>query len=610
VLAQLSAPLRCPVVRGRWSRLACLFACVPLSLPYVAGAASPPLADRVPGDAILYAGWAGADGCPGYDGSHLKAVIGASSIPQLFAEFVPQLVRRVGRLDDHAGAVLDRLVSAGSPAWHHPTAFYFGGVDLTGPKPLPRVAVLCDAGPDAASLSEQLDELIGELPPDADPRPTVRAYGSLVVLSLFPPDQSDGLFAHAPADALGSSGKFTAALGQCRPAGAALVGYADVEAAVSAADGAIRKVGDPGQVDTWSKVRTSLGLDGFRQVALTAGFDGRDWMERTFASTDGRHAGLLSLLDARPLDADLLGIVPRSADRVAAGRFDFAAAFDALHDAAVTFSPENAGHVDDAVNQVNGQAGINVRRDLLGAIGDQWVTYSDRSIGGSGILGSVLVNRLRDPARADAAMTQLSRRLNFIITRQLQNPNVEIQFRDTTANGTTLHYLAVPLVTPTWAVKHGTLFVGLYPQVVAAAVDAADHPVPSILQRPAFTALMHRLGDHPAASETFIDLPSIAPDGYTDLLGTSRLFLGLGDVFGAHPPALVVPPLRAVLAELSPSGAVTWADAAGWHSAAVSPFPGAEVLSGGNSGGGGLAQLPVLFGVLSQAMSDHLNWSR
>ena len=176
---------------------------------------------------------------------------------------------------------------------------------------------------------------------------------------------------------------------------------------------------------------------------------------------------------------------------------------------------------------------------------------------------------------------------------------VSIQFRDEKVNGTTLHFLAVPLVTPTWAVKGGYLYVGLYPQVVAAAVDAVDHRSPSILQRPEFAAVMKRLGDHPAASLSFTNLPGVAPDGYADLLSSTRLFLGLGDIFGAPSPMFVVPPLRQLMAELTPTGSVSWADATGWHSTAISPFPGAEILSAGDTGGGGMMQIPMMMGAFS-----------
>ena len=42
------------------------------------------------------------------------------------------------------------------PVLQHPMAIYFGGVlaGANGAPPLPKIAVLCDAGPDAPALSQ------------------------------------------------------------------------------------------------------------------------------------------------------------------------------------------------------------------------------------------------------------------------------------------------------------------------------------------------------------------------------------------------------------------------------------------------------------------------
>src|SRR5436190_18805422 len=96
-----------------------------------------PLADRIPQDAILYVGWAGADSPgPGYANSHLKAVVDASNIPQLLDEALPrlldQVVKRNGGDKDSAEAMALFRAIAG-PMWRHPSALYFVGIDSTIP---------------------------------------------------------------------------------------------------------------------------------------------------------------------------------------------------------------------------------------------------------------------------------------------------------------------------------------------------------------------------------------------------------------------------------------------------------------------------------------------
>ena len=57
-----------------------------------------PLADRVPADALVYVGWRGIESMgPGYDGSHLKAVLEAGAPGSIFEQLVPALVARIAQ---------------------------------------------------------------------------------------------------------------------------------------------------------------------------------------------------------------------------------------------------------------------------------------------------------------------------------------------------------------------------------------------------------------------------------------------------------------------------------------------------------------------------------
>src|SRR2546427_13232245 len=67
-------------------------------------ASAQPLADRVPADAIVYVGWRGAENVPGYNESHLKAILDQSNIPAVFSQMLPQLIALASRQDPNAGA--------------------------------------------------------------------------------------------------------------------------------------------------------------------------------------------------------------------------------------------------------------------------------------------------------------------------------------------------------------------------------------------------------------------------------------------------------------------------------------------------------------------------
>ena len=62
---------------------------------------------------------------------------------------------------------------------------------------------------------------------------------------------------------------------------------------------------------------------------------------------------------------------------------------------------------DAALGQVSQMLGLDVRKDLLGALGDQWVLYADPAIGGYGFAGTVLVNRMADAAKAEQSAEKM-----------------------------------------------------------------------------------------------------------------------------------------------------------------------------------------------------------
>jgi hypothetical protein len=216
------------------------------------------------------------------------------------------------------------------------------------------------------------------------------------------------------------------------------------------------------------------------------------------------------------------------------------------------------------------------------------------------MLGTVVVNRLRNADAADKALTQISQRINSIVAQQLQQQKMTIEFQEEVINGLTVHYLAVPVVTPSWAIGDGNLYIGLYPQVVVAAADQVKKHGPSILDKPEYKAVMKRLGDHPVGSVEFCNLPATAPESYSNLLLLSRLYLGGADMAGVHTPAMTIPPLSKIVPELSPTGAVSWTDSAGLHMRAISPFPGCELIARFNKASGVMgAEQAAVFGVVS-----------
>ena len=217
--------------------------------------ADAPLADRVPGDALVYFGWAGSQSLgPAYPSSHLKAMLDASALPELMDNLVPQLISKsVGRKAEDR-AFWTAVSSIGRMLWQHPTAVYFGGCDWdTGGPPMPRVAVLCDGGADVDALLAAWNNVLQPVRRGGPPI-SANKYGTLVVAMIGTPAAMDKEFANPPANSLADALAFKSDSQQVQ-VDAVSVCYIDVAGVVALADDGVKRVGDLQAVTMWPKVR-------------------------------------------------------------------------------------------------------------------------------------------------------------------------------------------------------------------------------------------------------------------------------------------------------------------------------------------------------------------
>jgi prepilin-type processing-associated H-X9-DG protein len=537
-----------------------------------------PLADRLPADTLLYIGWRGADSLgPGFAGSHLKAILDASDFSQLINEFLPAVFQRIAQEDRDAAEVLPIMATIGRPMWKHPSALYFGGLDMQGPEPFPRLAMLCDAGADAPQLLQTLKDLVAKAQQGGGPPIAVKEANGLVMVTLGNVPASLGQ--PAGASSLTAEKGFKDAMAQVGK-DPSIAFYVNFESIIALADQCVAQQGPPEAKQMWPKIRDNLGLGGLKRILYTGGFDGKDWMDTAFVAAPAPRTGLMKLGEAAPLPADALKVAPKTSTYAAAGRFNLGGLVAAIREGIGQFDPQAQAQVDQVFAQVSQALGFDVQKDFLAALGDQWVVYTDPNTGGYGLVGTVLVNKLADPAKFEQSASRLEQFLNQLIASQMQQEKekVTISFQTRTVGGVALHYLAVPLVTPTWAVKDGNLYFALYPQSVIGAAEFAASGKPSVLQNELFISLRKRLGVDNAAGIAFYDLPRMAPTTYGEWVALSRL-VGFGDLFGVKSPLLLMPPMDKLMAELDAAGAVSWTDDAGFHLKSVSPFPGSTALA-------------------------------
>lgn len=525
--------------------------------------AAMPLADHVPDRAVLYFGWAGADPlAPAYATSHLKALAGGIDPRRLSDPAVAELLRHSGM-----GPVPNRdrtvaaLRTAGPLAWRHPAAYYATAeVPRTGDRPVTHSAWVFAAGPDADALAAALTDAGGT---------PARVVGPGLVVA------ADDDRAFAPVERpLSASPRFLATFKPLAATPAVAV-YADVAAVVRAEDQTI--AASPAGTATWAKVRDALGLSAAQTYAYTAGFDARgDWATASFLAAPGPRAGLLACVEPRPADPALLAHVPASAGSVAVYSLDLSKGLATI-EAAAAATPATDKQSHQAIGVASIGLGRNLRRQILGPLGSQWVAYGDAAHD-----AAVLMNRPTDPAVTADALTTAGYGLAGLVnagvhdvptTRPLVTPS------QTRRVGVTVTTLTTPAAAPSYAVDGGLLY--LCPTADAAFAAAAVKPAAAdVCHSPGFAAALHRLGDPPVMSFAYDDLPRTAPLAYAKL---GRPIGDLRDVLtrlNTTLPDGPLPKLADVAPVLSPALRVGWADPAGVYTRSVEPFPGAAALLG------------------------------
>jgi prepilin-type processing-associated H-X9-DG protein len=561
-----------------------------------------PLADHVPAGSIVYLGWRGsADLGPQYPQSNFKAMLDDSQVSDFIDRFLPAVIEKAGAMNPDAGQVGQILSAIGKPTWQHPTAFFLAGVDMPkdGP-PMPHLGILWQADADADALAAQLKKLT-EQAPLPFPLKVVEQHGVVALLVGY--DKPEAALADAMAKPLSADPAYKAAFAHLHVNDAVAAAYVDVQQWFSVAEQAMKQTGDQEITARWPKMRDDLGIGSIKRIAAASGFDGREFGAEAFVDAPGPRSGLLNLVSGKPLSAELMAAIPSTVTLAGASRFDVAGLFDVVLKTVKDADPQNGHEVESFLDGINKQSDVNLRDDLLGALGDEWAYFADPTIGGRGLASFTLVNRLKDPQKFEQSMAKLQ---EFAL-KQIQKEAgaelpVSIHFDTLEAEGMTIHYLAVPVISPCWLVHDGNLYVAAFPQVALGAARHFAHKGSSILQNPGFVAIQDHFGQRELSGFSFADLPKTAPDAYGTWLVISRL-AGFADLFGIKSPALLLPDLEKLTAHLAPAGSVTWVDDAGFHVRSIEPFPGSTVIASDPTATFVYAQPAMLVSVLLPALS-------
>jgi len=219
---------------------------------------------------------------------------------------------------------------------------------------------------------------------------------------------------------------------------------------------------------------------------------------------------------------------------------------------------------EDPFGQAEEMLEFDVRGDVLENVGPRMMYYQSDSTGGGGLLSSVLITELRDPARLAEVHAELIERFNEFAGEQARG---YVRIRPWKAAGHDIFSFATPGLPvpfePSWAIVENRLVIAASPVGIASAIAQMTSDGPSINDNPKFaSAILDYLPENGAASATFSNTERFAKQGYS---GTNLLLSGLANAVRSpsdpdREAGVLMPEFGAFASGIKPMGAIEYWD--------------------------------------------------
>jgi prepilin-type processing-associated H-X9-DG protein len=524
------------------------------------GAAAQPLADRLPASTLVYVGW-----------SPNVALQTTAAAKMLADERVMGPWRQVLQdvllemRDDDGGAAGGGSISAQLPYLLRDAAQCEGAFALLELRQAkrrlnPQSVLMIDLGAKRKEFEEhfkpvhaRMKERVGErlkmvklgdswvfAKPDREGRSQVTwgFVGDTFVMFL-----GDGADEFVPKLVKGTVGEtlkaapaFADTVGKVPGESAVLTTYLDTKGSLGVVQKLLEREGNADfqlLIGNWDKLLGELGLDNVRGMGEKTVVEDRQFVTRSLLRTDGPPRGLLAFAAQQAVDAAMIKAIPPDAMAAAAVRLDLAKAYDQVKASAIKLAGNGAREGFNQLEQGSEGLGLPLK-DVLSALGDQWVVYNAASQGGFAFTGWTLVTNVRDAAKFDKAAGAVRGMLVKMLGDGGGGGRNNARVRQLNVDGVRIEYLefgqwGTPF-SPAWAVVGDRFVVALYPQLVEDAVRQLRDGGKSLLDNPDYVASRKRTGD--AGPVLYTSGPEIAKSLYPVgllLVSFAKSFGGFGD---------------------------------------------------------------------------------
>ena len=539
-------------------------------------ASAAPLDTRIPADAIVYVGWAGADAlATPYAQSNLKDVVDNTKIGEYIQQNWESWMEKAGAANPDAAKDIDEGAQNLKKLWHHPLAFYVGPVGLANPKePTFKLAVLCDAGADAPALADAYKKMIEKNPAPPEAKLSMVVDGNVIILTMG--DIKPEAFKAVPGNAgmLPGAPGYVAAMKHVQPPAGepALAMYVDAKKVIDLMKDAVQKAPDaPAEAKkTVPAVIDALGLNGLGQIAYAGGFDKKEWAEQAFVGTQGPRTGLLALFDGAPVSDAALAMVPKDAAAMSIGHIDLVKVLALTREVVGKVNPDALAAFEGGMAMVGKRFDLDIEKNIINALGDEWISYRG-PITDEGTHPFVLVQKLRDAAALAKTFDVLEQQVNTLAEGRVKIEKMDAGTFEVTG-------VRLPQITIVWTIRDGYLYISNL-EGITGAVEQVEKKGESIVMNPGYKAVRAALPAGKALSVTYSEPAKLYPEVYRTLM----TLLPMARLLGLDLPADLLPMPKKIAPFLTPGGSVSWTDADGFHFSSRAAMPGAEALSGQGS---------------------------
>lgn len=533
---------------------------------------------HLPADTMVYLQWSGRSLT--FDGSKFGQMILDPDVETLVVFFRGMIEENI---DDQRGqAVFEKAWNCLCIAWQHPVVLSVSDFSNKGAS----LAVLIDLGDDKAAFEKEFRGLLDLIPlPEGKQltpvtvsggnytvlpgpkkmEPTFGYLGNVFFFTLGS-DQARALLERKPGHSLQTNPKYQTRMKAVGGENVQLAVYVDVETIrakvkemipvpAPASASATQPVENPAD-----RITKAMGVDKLQAVAGTVRVVDKGMYTKIRLFTPAPHQGLLLPLTGATLsDADLAH-VPGDVDMAVAINLSPKVLYDEIRRMARQIDPNADRMIAGEIAAVEQHLEMSLENDVLASLGDTWV-YSVSPSQGGPLVGSMISLEVTNPEKLHAFIDKLEARLlppapripTTAPRRRRPRPGIGIM----KVGDTKIHYLRTPArglgmaFLPAWAVHENRLYVALWPQVIASALE---NQTPPLTKRPEYQALRKRFAPN-ASAMMYVNTPEIMKKLYPlQLLGGTILMNAIaGEARTTHPVPLWPGSLQSVLRYLIPS---------------------------------------------------------